>query len=229
MKISQDEIEDLYAFTRLHFVEHYDLQTELVDHMANDIESVWIKQPKLPYTEARDKAFKKFGIFGFMDVVSKRQKAMGKRYHKYLWEELKEWFTVPKLVITLSIWLGFYAVLSSTFATNAIIGSFSIIALWCLYKSVQLNRQFKRRKKLSKKKWMLEEMIFKQAGVSALLLLSQLPSAHRLTDSLLLSPTMMGVLSLCATLITLWMYISFELLPNKAEDLLNETYSEFSL
>jgi hypothetical protein len=168
MKISQDEIEDLYAFTRLHFVEHYDLQTELVDHMANDIESVWIKQPKLPYTEARDKAFKKFGIFGFMDVVSKRQKAMGKRYHKYLWEELKEWFTVPKLVITLSIWLGFYAVLSSTFATNAIIGSFSIIAL-------------------------------------------------------------MGVLSLCATLITLWMYISFELLPNKAEDLLNETYSEFSL
>ena len=229
MNLSQDEIEDLYAFTRLHFVEHYDLQTELVDHMSNDIESVWIKQPKLPYIEVRDKAFKKFGIFGFMDVVSKRQKAMGKRYHKYLWKELKRWFTLPKLVITLSIGLGFYILLSSTFATYVIIASYSIIAVWSLYKSFQLKRQFKNRKKVSKKKWMLEEMIFKQAGVSAILLISQLPSAHRLSDTLLLSPTMIGVLSMFTTLIILWMYISFEILPNKAEELLDETYPEFSL
>ena len=92
-----------------------------------------------------------------------------------------------------------------------------------------MNQQFKRRKKRSKKKWMLEEIIFKQAGVSGLLLMSQLPSLHRFLNVSLLSNGMITIVSICSTLIILWMYISFELLPNKAEELLNETYPEFSL
>ena len=31
MKLSQEEIDYLYEFTRQHYVEYYDLQTELVD------------------------------------------------------------------------------------------------------------------------------------------------------------------------------------------------------
>ena len=58
MKIAASQIEDLYAFTRAHFVEWYDLQTELVDHLANDIEAIWQEQPTLSYTEARDFSFK---------------------------------------------------------------------------------------------------------------------------------------------------------------------------
>tara|TARA_R110000751_G_scaffold121392_6_gene221907 strand:- start:1921 stop:2610 length:690 start_codon:yes stop_codon:yes gene_type:complete len=229
MKIKETQIEDLYAFTRQHFVEHYDLQTELVDHLANDIETIWIEKPKISYEEARDMAFKKFGIFGFMDVASKRQKAMGKRYNNYLWLEFIEWFTFPKLIITLSICLGLYVALSFNFVSYVLITVYSIITIWSFYKSIQLNRQFKRRKKISKKKWMLEEIIFKQAGVSGLLLMSQLPSLHRFLNVSLLSNGMITIVSICSTLIILWMYISFELLPNKAEELLNDTYPEFSL
>jgi hypothetical protein len=61
-------------------VEYYDLQTELVDHLANDMEVIWQKQPTLSFEQARDASFKKFGVFGFMDVVGERQKAMTKRY-----------------------------------------------------------------------------------------------------------------------------------------------------
>ncbi|WP_084203406.1 hypothetical protein [Psychroserpens damuponensis] len=229
MTISQEQIQDLYAFTRQHFVEHYDLQTELVDHLANDIETIWVEQPSLSYLEARDKAFKKFGIFGFMDVVSQRQKAMGKRYNMYLWQEFKKWVTFPKLLITLTIYFGFYTMLSFGIAFYVLVGTYSIIAIWSIYKSIQLNRQFKLRKKKSNKKWMLEEIIFKQAGVSGLLLMSQFPSLHQFSDMMLSSNSMLSLVSLCATLFVLWMYISFELLPNKAEDLLNETYPEFSL
>lgn len=229
MKISQNQIQDLYTFTREHFVEHYDLQTELVDHLANDIETIWIEQPSLTFNEARDISFKKFGVFGFMDVVSKRQKAMGKRYNTYLWNEFKEWFTFPKVLITLLVYLFFYVTLASSFAFKILMFSYGIIAIWSLYKSVQLNQQFKRRKRISDKKWMLEEIIFKQAGVSALLLLSQLPSLHQFSDRWLVSTSTTIMLSICATIIILWMYISFELLPNKAEELLNETYPEFNL
>nr|WP_321221260.1 hypothetical protein [uncultured Psychroserpens sp.] len=229
MNISKDQIEDLYKFTRQHFVEHFDLQTELVDHLANDIETIWVEQPNLSYIEARDKAFKKFGIFGFMDVVSQRQKAMGKRYNKYLWQEFKQWVTFPKLLITLSIFFGFYTLLSFSFASYVLGITFGLIFIWCLFKSILLKRQFKRRKTVSKKKWMLEEIIFKQAGVSGLILISQFPSLFRFLDELFLSQVMIIVWSSTITLFIIWMYVSFEYLPKKAEDLLKETYPEFSL
>ncbi len=37
-KVSPQEIQRLYRFTREHYVEYYDLQTELVDHLATGIE-----------------------------------------------------------------------------------------------------------------------------------------------------------------------------------------------
>ena len=52
MKLTEPQIQELYAFTRQHFVEHYDLQTELVDHLANDIEQQWQVQPKLTFEDA---------------------------------------------------------------------------------------------------------------------------------------------------------------------------------
>ena len=35
-KLTSEQIDQLYLFTRQHFVEYYDLQTELVDHLAHD-------------------------------------------------------------------------------------------------------------------------------------------------------------------------------------------------
>ncbi|MDR6968723.1 hypothetical protein J2X31_002749 [Flavobacterium arsenatis] len=52
MKLNEQQIEQLYTFTRQHFVEWYDLQSELVDHLANAIEAEWHKNPKLTFEEA---------------------------------------------------------------------------------------------------------------------------------------------------------------------------------
>lgn len=69
MKLTKAQIEKLYLFTRQHYVEHYDVQTELVDHLANDIESILKEKPYLSFEKARDVSFKKFGVFGFMEIV----------------------------------------------------------------------------------------------------------------------------------------------------------------
>ena len=58
MKLTEPQIQDLYTFTRQHFVEHYDLQTELVDHLANDIETQWQNQNKLSFEVLPSKAEK---------------------------------------------------------------------------------------------------------------------------------------------------------------------------
>jgi hypothetical protein len=62
MKLTKQQIENLYQFTRQHYVVHFDLQTELVDHMANVIKTIWETNPGLSFKDTRDKTFKIFGI-----------------------------------------------------------------------------------------------------------------------------------------------------------------------
>lgn len=64
MKVNKSQIDELYAFTRKHFVEHYDLQTELVDHLAMAIEKQWEENEHLSFDKALQIEFKKFGVFG---------------------------------------------------------------------------------------------------------------------------------------------------------------------
>ena len=39
MKLSEEQIDVLFIFTKKHLVEHYDVQVELVDHIATEIEA----------------------------------------------------------------------------------------------------------------------------------------------------------------------------------------------
>ncbi|WP_418512700.1 hypothetical protein [Corallibacter sp.] len=229
MKLSEQHIQDLYAFTRKHFVEHYDLQTELVDHLANDIESMWQEKPALEFETARDRAFKKFGVFGFMEAIEQKQKAMNKRYMSYLFKELIQWFKVPQILTTISLFCMYYLAFSSNYVSVFAVFFYLIISAWCIYKSVQLNRQFRRRKEISNKKWLLEEMIFKQAGGISFLFLSQFYNVFNITEEFVNNSYAVIGLTLIFTLLTLVNFISFKLIPDKAEELLNETYPEFSL
>ena len=229
MKLTESQIQDLYAFTRQHFVEHYDLQTELVDHLANDIETQWQKQPKFSFEDAKNKAFKKFGIFGFMDAIEQKSKAMNKRYMRYMWTELKKWFELPQIISTIGLFMLFYVAFSSDFVAISSAVFYVFIGVWVMYKTIQLNRQFKRRKERSNKKWMLEEMIYKQAGATSLVFLSQIYNVFIISDKFLTNSYAIVGLSLAFTVLVLVNYISFEIIPNKAEKLLNETYPEFSL
>ncbi len=229
MKLTESQIQDLYAFTRQHFVEHYDLQTELVDHLANDIETQWQKQPKFSFEDAKNKAFKKFGIFGFMDAIEQKSKAMNKRYMRYMWTELKKWFELPQIISTIGLFMLFYVAFSSDFVAISSAVFYVFIGVWVMYKTIQLNRQFRRRKERSNKKWMLEEMIYKQAGATSLVFLSQIYNVFIISDKFLTNSYAIVGLSLAFTVLVLVNYISFEIIPNKAEKLLNETYPEFSL
>jgi hypothetical protein len=229
LKVNQEQIEDLYAFTRKHFVEWFDLQTELVDHLANDIEAVWQETPSLSYKEARDRAFKKFGVFGFMDVIEKRLKAMSKKYTKCLFAELKKWFEIPQMFATTLMFFVFLISFSSSISEHLLIVFYVLLIIWSGYKGIQLNREFRRRKELSDKKWLLEEMIFRQAGGTGFLLVAQIGNIYRMSDWLFNETYVILISAFVATLLCLINYISFEVIPNKAEKLLKDTYPEFVL
>mgnify|MGYP005996388435 CR=1 FL=1 len=228
MKLTTLQIEQLYKFTRQHYVEHYDVQTELVDHLANDIEQIWIEKPTLTFEQARDISFKKFGIFGFMDVVEYKQKQLGKKYRNVLWKYVKEWFRVPKIILTISIFLFFYYFIQLPIGIYLVGGTLTILAITDLYLATKLKKEFKKRTEVNGKKWMLEEMIFNVASFGGIMVASNLPQIFNHIER---TPSEIGaiIISLILTLTIIYSYVTLVVIPKKAEHLLEEHYPEYKL
>ncbi len=156
MKLTNQHIQNLYKFTRQHYVYHYDVQTELVDHLANDIEETWGENPNTSFEKARDTSFKKFGVFGFMDVIEAKQKQMSKKYWKILLRFIKEWFTVPKIVITISIFLSFCLVLQLPYSNYIIMAIILGLVIYEMIKTTILRKKHKEKIKNKEKIFLLE-------------------------------------------------------------------------
>lgn len=102
-RLTDQQIESLFDFCRKHYVPHYDLQVELVDHLASNIESIWIIQPDMPFQQALDKTFGEFGIFGFSTIKATKEKELLKKYQRMLWHYVGDYFKLPKIIITIAL------------------------------------------------------------------------------------------------------------------------------
>ncbi|MDG1196097.1 MAG: hypothetical protein P8N27_11320 [Polaribacter sp.] len=231
MELTKNQIDELYKFTRKHYVYHYDVQSELVDHLANDIENIWQETPNLSFEQARDKSFKKFGIFGFMDVVEKKQSQMTKKYYKIIFKFAKEWFRLPKIVLTLAMIYGFYKL-------QNVESSYTIyLIIFFIVISAQLIGVFINSRKLNKKylesgkKWMFEDIIsINGLGNTALLIFYVFDFPFRTSGDFLLMGEFRKFLSaFLITFVLLLGYITLVVVPKKAQQLLQEMYPEYKL
>jgi hypothetical protein len=227
MKLSAAQIDHLYLFTRQHYVEYYDLQTELVDHLANAIELEWEINPTLSFETLLNKEFKKFGVFGFMDVVEEKQKAMNKIYNKLVWGHFKTFFKFPQIIGTLlSIFLLFQLMksFSISYDVATAIALLLLISFW-----VGLIRMSNKRKKTAKeegKRWLLNEIIY---GYSSLAGMSYLPIQIFLHFENKSSQMMLFFMSLFIVSILIIEYIIFFIIPSKAQEYLEKTYPEYKV
>jgi heme exporter protein D len=231
MELTENQIDELYKFTRKHYVYHYDVQSELVDHLANDIENIWQETPNLSFEQARYKSFKKFGIFGFMDVVEKKQSQMTKKYYKIIFKFAKEWFRLPKIVLTLAMIFGFYKL-------QNVESSYTIyLIIFFMVISAQLIGVFINSRKLNKKylesgkKWMFEDIIsINGLGNTALLIFYVFDFPFRTSGDFLLMGEFRKFLSaFLITFVVLLGYITLVVVPKKAQQLLQEMYPQYKL
>lgn len=228
MKLTPQQIQQLYKFTRQHYVEWYDLQTELVDHLANSIEQQWQENPKISFEDALQIEFKKFGVFGFMDIVEKRQIALGKKYNQLVWQHFKSFFTIPKIIGTLAIYSITIQCLYKFELAYLIFGSIMIlstIAFW--YKMYKLNQKNKSEIQISGKKWLLKDIIYSFSafgGISAVPFQLGINIIEK-THYNWFSATYIGFF--CITFL-LFEYIVLILIPSKTDEYLKATYPEFA-
>lgn len=170
MELSKLQIENLYHFTKQHYVVWYDLQSELVDHLANDIEHIWEKEPHLSFEQAKNKSFKKFGVFGFMEVVEKKQKALNKRYLKLIWNAFIAFFSIPKIIFTISLFFSLlFFIRLVNYHRFVIIGLTAMVILIPFVYLIKSKKEIKIKEKSTHKKWMFEDYITNLGGFGVLL------------------------------------------------------------
>jgi hypothetical protein len=226
-KLTPAQIDQLYTFTKQHYVEYYDLQTELVDHLANAIELEWETNPSLSFETLLNKEFKKFGVFGFMDVVEEKQKAMNKIYNKLVWGHFKTFFKLPQIIGTfLSIFLLFQLMKSFAISHDiaTVIAFLLLISFWVGL--IRMNRKRKKTAKANGKRWLLNEIIY---GYSSLAGMSYLPIQIFLNFENNSSQMMLFFMSVFIVSIIIIEYIIFFIIPSKAQEYLEKTYPEFKI
>ena len=229
MTLSTQQIDQLYAFTRAHFVEYYDLQTELVDHLAHAIEAQWQQHPEKSFDQILNSEFKKFGIFGFSDIVEKRQMALSRKYHKIVLRHLRAFFAWPKIVVAVGVFGTFYFALKSiTDQIEAFMIGFTLLTILLFFKIIKDSIKIRRRPK-AEKRWLFEEIIRSYGNVSAFMIVPMQVIGHFLDveAQLFRNPLALAAASLALTVYALFCYVIFKIIPSKADQYLRENYPEY--
>ncbi|ATA74151.1 hypothetical protein CGC52_01060 [Capnocytophaga sp. H2931] len=158
-KVTPKQIERLYEFTRQHYVEYYDVQTELVDHLANAIETHWQEFPDDDFETALQKEFRKFGVFGFMDVLEEKTKQMSKRYNRMLWKKTKELFVISKIILIFCIVISIFSLFTLFGNAKIMVPALSLAIFIAAIVFMVKNRRTLKQK--GDKKWLFEDIILR--------------------------------------------------------------------
>lgn len=232
--LTQNQIQEIYNFVRQHYVVHYDLQTELVDHLANGIEMRREDSPDVSFKEALAIEFRKFGVGGFEEVVRKRQRAMEWRYLKIVMRFYGTYFKPPQiLLIAVLIYVLFLVLFALPLAHryDIILGLFMAIAVTVLFISFKKGKDNDLECVKNAKKWMLKDQIYsygQYAGVFNLfpvILNVQYFRTNIPVDAHYVI-LLFSALIVCLSLLS---YVTIFVIPKKAEEILAETYPDYKI
>jgi hypothetical protein len=119
MKLDEAQINELFRFTEKKYVRWYDLQVELVDHLASKIEELMSKDNKLSFEHALQKVYAEFGIFGFAKVVQHAQQSVVKKNRMIWWRAFQKQFVLPNLIRSACFFIAL--IIASTYVHIAMI------------------------------------------------------------------------------------------------------------
>lgn len=108
-KLTKEQIDRLYAFCEEKEVKHFDVQIELVDHLACAIEEKWENDRTLSFDDALMLVANNFGASGFQRIMIAKEKAIQKRYNKIFWKYIGEFYRLPKIILTVVVSILLFA------------------------------------------------------------------------------------------------------------------------
>lgn len=152
MTLSTEHIQQLFDFIRRKYVHFYDLQSEIVDHLAAAIEDKMSGNKKLSFEQALDEVYRDFGIFGFAHVVREKEKQLDRQAQRMLWKEVVSLFTWPYLLLSMLILISLYTLTLIISMEVVVIITFVVSVSYfsiCAYKTIKSPKSLKKLRMLN--------------------------------------------------------------------------------
>ena len=113
-QLKQEEIEKLFTFVQSKNVPYRDVQFEIVDHLATAIEDLQEENPEWSFGLCLDQVYGKFPITGFAQLIQQKEDALNKYWKKKLWPYLLEYFKLPRIILTGTLFFLLQQILNHT-------------------------------------------------------------------------------------------------------------------
>ncbi|WP_286912240.1 hypothetical protein [Flavobacterium sp. UBA4197] len=223
-RVDETEIEKLYAFTGQHYVAYYDVQTELVDHLANAIEAQWAIDPEISFDEALKIEFRKFGVFGFTTILEERQAALTGKYNRRILAEFRRFFRLPKIILVIAtVYVVFQLLNRSHYPDYSILGLFVITFFIEGIAAFLWLKKNKKQQKITGKKWLLESIMKNIYFSFPLLFLSNgFNIIYQIMNKIEMGFRTILLFSILLVLLYLFLYIRMKILPKIFQEEMNE-------
>ncbi|WP_322969050.1 hypothetical protein [Faecalibacter sp. LW9] len=228
-KLTEKEIQKLFDFTKKHYVEYYDLQLELVDHLACGIEEQWNIDNSITFDDALNMEFKKFGVFGFSDIVDQRKLELQKKYKKVINNAIVDHLKKKEYVGLMLLFSIIYFLFTLLDAEITFIVAVVLFYSIGIYQLVRLNNQYKLKTKELGTKLVLVETIYKNfisiSAASAFFNLGIQSILHLNVNFLYVN---IGV-AIILPFLYLILYVSCYYLPKHSDEILKDLCQEYQL
>lgn len=110
-QLSLAQIDLLFDFVQRKYARYVDVQHELVDHLATSIEEE-MQTSGASFESALQTVYGRFPITGFAKFVQEKEKATRRYWRLRQFAYLKTYFTLPKIVMTVAIFMVVYSIFS---------------------------------------------------------------------------------------------------------------------
>lgn len=104
-------MQELFTFCYKRGVKEYEIQEELVDHLATAIETLQEQQSTIGFQEALNHAYAEFGNMGFEQLVKSKKRAFRNQYNRLFLKFMGTFFRLPRIILTLALILILFTII----------------------------------------------------------------------------------------------------------------------
>ncbi len=112
--LNKNQLDHLSRLIEMKGVNFYDVNQEMTDHVASEVEEE-IESSGLEYMKAVKKVFLRYDRFHFMNIEEEKTKKIQKQSWKQAWKSFLQFFTPPKIILTIGLFLLFQLLIENGF------------------------------------------------------------------------------------------------------------------
>lgn len=114
MELTKEQLIEIEKYLQVSGIKYYDVRKELTDHFASILEEKLKENPKLNFHQEIQNIHKNFSEAGFKNLLKEKTTSITKQFYKQSFIELSSFFTIPKIIISVALFIGLWQLMNFT-------------------------------------------------------------------------------------------------------------------